>query len=145
MLGFWCFNAGVGFKQISKLEPRSIILTSGTLSPLVNFEAELEIEFHHKLESPHVINQEQVQISILRRSANNIEFNFSYQNKDNMDMIDELGYTVCRVAQKVPGGLLMFFPSYWLMNSTYERWKKQGILDQIGEYKPVFYEPQKAS
>ena len=41
VLGFWCFNAGVGFKQIQELQPRSIILTSGTLSPLPSFEAEL--------------------------------------------------------------------------------------------------------
>jgi len=41
VLGFWCFNAGVGFKQIQSLGPRSIILTSGTLSPLPSFEAEL--------------------------------------------------------------------------------------------------------
>ena len=41
VLGFWCFSPGVGFKQILKLKPRSIILTSGTLSPLPSFEAEL--------------------------------------------------------------------------------------------------------
>ena len=45
VLGFWCFNAGIGFKQIQKLQPRSIILTSGTLSPLPSFEAELQLEF----------------------------------------------------------------------------------------------------
>ncbi len=37
VLGFWCFNAGIGFKEIQGLKPRSIILTSGTLSPLSSF------------------------------------------------------------------------------------------------------------
>lgn len=37
VLGFWCFNAGVGFKEIQMLRPRSILLTSGTLSPLTSF------------------------------------------------------------------------------------------------------------
>ena len=45
VLGFWCFSPGVGFKQIQKLNPRSIILTSGTLSPMNSFEAELQVEF----------------------------------------------------------------------------------------------------
>ena len=41
VLGFWCFNAGIGFRKIKALKPRSILLTSGTLSPLSSFEAEL--------------------------------------------------------------------------------------------------------
>ena len=41
VFGFWCFNAGLGFKKIQSLNPRSVLLTSGTLSPLPSFEAEL--------------------------------------------------------------------------------------------------------
>ena len=40
-LSFLCLSAGVGFSQINALEPRSIILTSGTLQPLDTFGAEL--------------------------------------------------------------------------------------------------------
>ncbi len=44
-IGFWCFNAAIGIKQIAALKPRSIILTSGTLSPMDSFQAELGIPF----------------------------------------------------------------------------------------------------
>jgi regulator of telomere elongation helicase 1 len=37
-LSFWCFNPGLGFRKILKLEPRAIVLTSGTLSPMRSFE-----------------------------------------------------------------------------------------------------------
>ena len=60
-------------------------------------------------------------------------------------MLDELGKTVARVAKHVPGGLLMFFPSYWLMNSVYERWEYSGVLDEIQEHKIVYREPKKAA
>ena len=59
-------------------------------------------------------------------------------------MLDELGHTVARVAKHVPGGLLMFFPSYWLMNNIYERWESSGVLDTIQEHKIVYREPKKA-
>lgn len=59
-------------------------------------------------------------------------------------MLDELGHTVARVAKHVPGGLLMFFPSYWLMNNIYERWESSGVLDIIQEHKIVYREPKKA-
>ena len=72
------------------------------------------------MESPHVIKNEQVHISIVKRSCNDIAFNFNYQNKDNIEMLDDLGRTFARVAQHVPGGMLAFFPSYWLMEKVYE-------------------------
>ena len=76
-----------------------------------------------------MIKSEQVYIGIMKRGVNNCEFNFSYQNKDNQRMLDELGLTVARFSKHVPGGLLIFFPSYWLMNSIYERWVDSGVLD----------------
>ena len=40
-LSFVCLNAGIGFNQIANMGPRSIILTSGTLSPMESMIAEL--------------------------------------------------------------------------------------------------------
>jgi regulator of telomere elongation helicase 1 len=65
------------------------------------------------------------------KSENNVPFNFNYQNKDNFEMIDELGITIAKVAKNVPGGILVFFPSYWLMDKCYERWEKSGVINKI--------------
>ncbi len=98
MFGFWCFNAGVGFKKIQCLNPRSVILTSGTLSPLQSFESELQMEFRQKLENPHVINTDQVQISILKRGLGSSEFKFDFLSRDNHEMIDDLATTIGKMA-----------------------------------------------
>ena len=37
VIGFWCFNPGLGFQKIINLQPRTIILTSGTLAPMKSF------------------------------------------------------------------------------------------------------------
>ena len=60
-------------------------------------------------------------------------------------MYDELGLTIARISKHVPDGLLVFFPSYWLMNSLYERWEESGILQIILEHKMVYKEPKKAT
>lgn len=39
---------------------RSVLLTSGTLSPLDSFAHELQLGFKFTLENPHVINPNQV-------------------------------------------------------------------------------------
>ena len=106
-------------------------MTSGTLSPFPSFQAELQLEFDYKLENPHVIKDDQVHIQIIKKSVNEVPFNFNYANKDNFEMLDELGYTIARVSKHVPGGLLMFFPSYWLMDKVFERWKESGVLHEI--------------
>ena len=70
--------------------------------------------------------------------------NFNYQNKDNMEMIEDLGRTFARIAQHVPGGMLVFFPSYWLMEKVYETWDRSGVLDSIQRHKIVYREPKNA-
>lgn len=35
---------------------RSVLLTSGTLSPLDSFSGELGLDFHVRLEAPHVVD-----------------------------------------------------------------------------------------
>ena len=50
--------------------PRSLILTSGTLSPLDLFEKELGITFQVKLQNKHVIQDKQIAMFNLSKSSN---------------------------------------------------------------------------
>jgi Rad3-related DNA helicase len=83
------------------------------------------------LENPHVINPSQVNISILKRGLGNSEFKFDYMSRDNFEMIDDLATTIAKISTRVPGGILIFFPSYKVMNDIYERWTKSGGLHKI--------------
>lgn len=89
------------------------------------------MEFREKLENPHVISPDQVYISILKRGIGSSEFKFDYQSRDNFEMIDDLALTIAKTASKVPGGILIFFPSYRLLNDTYDRWVRGGGLREI--------------
>ena len=59
---------------------------------------------------------------MLRKGIHDQPFNFSYQNKDNTDMMTQLAITIAEIASKVPGGMLVFFPSYWMMEKCYNHW-----------------------
>ena len=58
-LSYWCFQPGMAMQQLLATGVRSVLLTSGTLSPLASFAAELQIPFRVQLENPHVIGNEQ--------------------------------------------------------------------------------------
>jgi Rad3-related DNA helicase len=92
-----------------------------------SFQAELAQKFEQRLENPHVINNKQVMISVLQQGINSEKFNFSYQNRENFRMFVDLGHTVKRIAEKTPGGILMFFPSYKLMETCYGLWCDDGV------------------
>ena len=64
-LGYWCFSAGVAMRGMLEQGVRSLLLTSGTLSPLNSFAQEMGVPFQHVLENPHVIKPSQLLVSDL--------------------------------------------------------------------------------
>lgn len=59
-LSYWCFQPGLAMRNLQAMGVRSILLTSGTLSPLGGFAQELQLPFPVQLENPHVIEPKQV-------------------------------------------------------------------------------------
>lgn len=59
-LSYWCFSPGVSMRQLAAMHVRSVLLTSGTLSPLDSFAHELQLPFRISLENPHVVEPSQV-------------------------------------------------------------------------------------
>ena len=58
-LHFWCLNPAVVFGVIGEAA-HSVIVASGTLSPLGSFQSELGVPFPINLEASHVIKADQV-------------------------------------------------------------------------------------
>jgi len=58
-LNFLCMNPGVVFRPIADVV-RSIVLTSGTLAPLVTFNSELGTNFINEMQALHIIDENQV-------------------------------------------------------------------------------------
>ena len=61
-LSYWCFSSGISMRALQTLRVRSVLLTSGTLSPLDSFANELQLPFPITLENPHVIDRSQVRV-----------------------------------------------------------------------------------
>ncbi|CAM9744689.1 unnamed protein product, partial [Scytosiphon promiscuus] len=123
VLCFWCFCPGVAMQDLKALGVRSIVVTSGTLSPLSSFANELRLPFEVQVENPHVIGPEQAWIGTLGRGPTSVALNSSYANRDNDDYKDELGATLANLCRIVPGGMLVFFSTYRTMNDCVQRWK----------------------
>lgn len=142
VVSFWCFNPGFGMRQLLGANARSIILTSGTLAPLKPLISELDIPIAVKLENPHIIDGSQVCVKIVGQGPDKENLNSSYGNRDNPKYIQSLGRTILSFCPIIPGGLLVFFPSYPLLHKCQEVWQETGIWAQISRTKPIFVEPR---
>lgn len=60
---------------------RSVVLTSGTLSPLTPFISELGIPITVQLENPHIVTKEQVCVGVLSQGPDNHPLNSSYNTR----------------------------------------------------------------
>jgi len=68
-------------EQIVEQGIRSILLTSGTLSPLKPFISELGIPIAIQLENPHIITNKQVCVGVLSQGPDNNPLNSSYNTR----------------------------------------------------------------
>ncbi|XP_022092483.1 regulator of telomere elongation helicase 1-like isoform X2 [Acanthaster planci] len=141
-LSYWCFSPGFSMKDLVSQGVRSIILTSGTLSPLNSFKSELQIDFPIQLENPHVISKHQMTVAVMTKGPDGTVLNSSYNTRFNRDYVMSLGNAIVNFSRLVPNGLLVFFPSYPVMNHALEQWQEAGIKQRITQYKEVFVEPK---
>uniref|UniRef100_A0A9I9DEW8 Regulator of telomere elongation helicase 1 homolog n=1 Tax=Cucumis melo TaxID=3656 RepID=A0A9I9DEW8_CUCME len=141
-LSLWCLNPAVVFRDIGDLS-LSVILTSGTLSPMNSFSSELGVQFGTSLEAPHVIDVEsQVWPAIISTGPGNHPLNGSYKTADGYAFQDALGKSLEEIFFIAPGGCLVFFPSYELMEKLQKRWSETGQWSRLNARKSLFVEPR---
>jgi len=141
-LSLWCLNPSIAFKQVSS-KSHSVILTSGTLSPLDSFSSELGTKFEVHLEAPHVVNmKKQVFAGVIANSAAGSPIKATYQQTCKTSFQDTIGEILLSACQIIPDGLLVFFSSYSLLDRLVKRWEETGIMQQIIGSKPFVQEPR---
>ncbi|KAK2149282.1 hypothetical protein LSH36_457g01025 [Paralvinella palmiformis] len=141
-LSYWCFSPGHAMGDLKAHGVKSIILTSGTLSPLNSFKLEMGIDFQVELENPHVIEKHQVWLGIIGKGPDSVLLSSTYENRFKDEYQASLGNAVVNFSRVVPHGLLLFFPSYPVMNKCLENWQRGNIWNRVEQYKPIFVEPR---
>uniref|UniRef100_A0A914XD34 DNA helicase n=2 Tax=Plectus sambesii TaxID=2011161 RepID=A0A914XD34_9BILA len=154
-LNYWCFSAGLTMRFLQSRGVRSIIVTSGTLSPLTTFVAEMGINFPVTLENEHAASSSQVIAAAVRNGvgpsvggvSKPVLLNGAFQNRQTAGYVSALGELLVQTARIVPQGVLVFFASYSQLNFCVQKWKEvtQGALSnawaRLNALKAVFIEP----
>ncbi|TSM94697.1 Regulator of telomere elongation helicase 1 [Bagarius yarrelli] len=142
VLSYWCFSPGFSMQELLRQEVRCIILTSGTLSPLSSFTCEMQIPFPVSLENPHIIQKDQIFVSVIDKGPDGVQLSTAYDRRFVPENMSSLGNTIVNLCRVVPHGLLVFFPSYPVLDKTLDYWRSSGHVDRIESMKPMFVEPK---
>ena len=122
VLSYWCFAPSLAMHELAALNVRSILVTSGTLSPLPSYSLELGLPFPHTLENSHIIGKDQISVRVIGKGVSGKALTSTYNRRNDIDYITELGNTIISLARVIPGGVLIFFPSYGVMETCIEKW-----------------------
>ena len=139
ILHFTCLDAAIAIKPvISRFS--SVIITSGTLSPL---------EMYPKMLGFNTVLQESYTMTLARRSflpmvvtrgSDQSQISSSFQIRNDPGVVRNYGNLVLEFSRITPDGVVVFFPSYLYMESIISMWQGMGILDSIWNYKLILVE-----
>lgn len=138
------------FKDIVE-EARAVILAGGTMSPMSDYEQHLLPYLSPskimRLSCGHVIppsNLLAVPVVTARSSA---DFDFTFENRNKEKTMIDLGDAILSMAQNIPDGVVVFFPSYSYLDSCVAAWKRLSlsssnvsVWESFSASKPIFLE-----
>uniref|UniRef100_A0A8D0LCQ2 Regulator of telomere elongation helicase 1 n=1 Tax=Sphenodon punctatus TaxID=8508 RepID=A0A8D0LCQ2_SPHPU len=127
VLSYWFFSPGYSMHELVRQGVRTIILTSGTLSPLSSLSMEMQIPFPVCLENPHVIDKHQIWVGVIPKGPDGGLLSSTYEKRFSVECLSSLGKTIGNLVRVVPHGLLAFFPSYPVMDRSLEYWRVRGL------------------
>ncbi|GMH35725.1 hypothetical protein BSKO_03593 [Bryopsis sp. KO-2023] len=137
-----CLDPSVIFSKLQN-DTHAIILTSGTLSPMGSFASELGADFRQRMEGGHVVNMaKQVWAGSCGITSDNARVRFVYSETSKAEVQDRVGHSLVEWCKVIPDGVLVFMPSYSLLDKLKQRWQASGVLRKLTAVKPVFQEPR---
>lgn len=128
-------NPGLLMKNVSN-SCRSVVLASGSLSPLQSLCAELDLQGSEvsktgrlqtkppPLEADHVVNkQKQLLALAIGHFPDGTPLTVNYNNYKDPAFFGRLGDAIAQVIESIPsGGVLVFLPSYSMLNKCRKCW-----------------------
>nr|XP_021533441.1 regulator of telomere elongation helicase 1 isoform X3 [Neomonachus schauinslandi] len=142
VLSYWCFSPGHSMRELVRQGVRTVILTSGTLAPVSSFALEMQIPFPVCLENPHIIDKQQIWVGIVPKGPDGAQLSSAFDKRFSDACLSSLGKALGNIARVVPHGLLVFFPSYPVMEKSLEFWRAHDFTRKLEALKPVFVEPR---
>ncbi|ELU01094.1 hypothetical protein CAPTEDRAFT_167887 [Capitella teleta] len=144
ILHFSCMDASIAIKPVFD-RFQSVIITSGTLSPLDIYPKILDFRPVTMSSYTMTLARQCILPLIVSRGNDQVTISSKFETREDPDVIRNYGNLLVDLAAVVPDGVVAFFTSYVYMETIVAAWYDQGIIDQVQRHKVLFIETQDAA
>ena len=134
-----CLDASLAIAPLFK-RFGSVIITSGTLSPidlypkLLNFEPCISESFNMSTFRPCI------RPLVITRGSDQLAVSTKFDDRGDVGVVRNYGAMLVELCSVIPDGVVAFFTSYSYMESLVSEWDAMGILRELTKSKLVFIE-----
>ena len=139
ILQLCCLDASLAIHPVLE-RFRSVIITSGTLSPLDLYPKLLRFRPVALRALPMTLTRECLRPVVVTRGADLTTLSTRFEDRGDDNVATNYGKLLVALAKTVPDGLVCFFVSYSYMDRIVSLWDREGVLQQLSQHKLVFVE-----
>jgi DNA excision repair protein ERCC-2 len=136
---FTCLDASLAIAPVFE-RFSSVIITSGTISPLDMYPKMLKFECVVQDSYPMTLTRQCFLPLVITRGSDQVAISSRFEVRNDLAVVRNYGNILIDYSKIVPDGIVAFFPSYLYMESIVAAWHDMGILDDVWKYKLVFIE-----
>lgn len=140
MLHLYCMDSSLAMGPVLK-RYQSVILTSGTISPLEMYPRLMGISNVVATESFAItMDRKCILPMIVTRGPDQVPITSRYSLRDDPAVMRNYGELLEDLVKAVPDGVVCFFTSYLYLEKVVERWYETGVIARVMQHKLVFIE-----
>lgn len=118
----------------------SVIITSGTLSPIDLYPKLLQFEPRVSESLNMSTFRPCIRPLIITRGSDQLSISTRFEDRGDMGVVRNYGSLLVELCSCIPDGVVAFFTSYSYMESIISEWDAMGVLRQLTKHKLVFIE-----
>ena len=134
-----CLDSSIAIKPVlSRFQ--SVIITSGTLSPIELYPKLLDFQPVIRSSLPMSTFRPCLRPLIVTKGNDQVPISTRFESRNDGDVILNYGKLFLDVVSTVPDGVCCFFTSYLYMEQIVAEWDRMRILQKATKYKLIFLE-----
>lgn len=134
-----CLDASIAISPVIN-RFRSVVITSGTLSPMSLYPKLLNFQPVLSQSLPMTVFRPCLLPLIVTRGSDQNPLSTRFETRSDESIARNYGLLLLEICSIVPDGVCCFFPSYQYMEETIQAWDRLGLIQQLLQHKLVFLE-----